>query len=163
MKTRPSIFLCTIGCFLLATGVVSSGPAGKSASEAGSKSDTRSAALPSGDKGSRGSNSLSVIGQTAGPTPFIANVQLLASNPTSVKTLTFTVSPKQGSVTRPVSALYTAEYLHSRGYFNFQTGDITLPVFGLYANYNNQVTLDCSFTTGSRQQLSVSIQTGTFI
>src|SRR5204863_9239752 len=112
--------------------------------------------------GSPKSGQLSVIGQSAGPTPFIANVQLLASDPGSVKSITFTVLPKSGSVTRPISALYNADYLKSRGYLNLQTGAITLPVFGLYANYNNQVTHDCTFANGQRQQLPVTIQTRPF-
>ncbi len=37
-----------------------------------------------------------------------------------------------------------------------------MPVFGLYADYNNQVTLDCSFAADPRQQLTVSIRTGAF-
>ena len=167
MKTRLSFFLCTIGCFLLVTGVGSSRPAGKSTSGTRSNPELRLLQPASKQIGPAKSRrpevgGISVIGQSAGPTPFIANVQLHASNPSSVKSITFTVSPKPGSVTRPISALCTAEYLQSRGYFNLQTGEITLPVFGLYADYNNQVTLDCSFDRPPRQQLMVSIQTAAF-
>ncbi len=167
MKTRLSLFLCTVGCLLLATGVVSSRPAGKSTSGTRAKPGLRylkpaSKQIGPAELGRPLSGGISVIGQSAGPTPFIANVQLLASNPSSVRTITFTVSPKAGSVTHPISALYTADYLRSRGYFNLQTGEITMPVFGLYADYNNQVTLDCSFAADPRQQLTVSIRTGAF-
>lgn len=162
MKIRLSLFLCTVGCLLLAIGVVSSRAAGKSTSGTRAKPGLRPKKSGPAKPGRTLSGGISVIGQTAGPTPFIMNMQLLASNPTSVRSITFTVSPKPGSVTRPISALYTADYLRYRGYFNVQTGEITMPVFGLYADYNNQVTLDCSFATGPRQQLPVSIQTGVF-
>src|SRR5947208_6794363 len=167
MKTRLLLFLCTICCLLLAIGVVSSRPAGKSTSGTRAKPGLRylkpaSKQIGPVELGRPLSGGISVIGQSAGPTPFIANVQLLASNPSSVRTITFTVSPKAGSVTHPTSALYTADYLRSRGYFNLQTGEITMPVFGLYADYNNQVTLDCSFAADPRQQLTVSIRTGAF-
>ena len=77
--------------------------------------------------------SVMITGQTAGPTPFIAQIQLTANPPTSVKSIKFQIAPKPGSVTRPVNATYPIEYLQKRGYFNSQTGAILLPVFGLYA------------------------------
>src|ERR1700719_956121 len=67
------------------------------------------------------SPTITVVGQSAGPTPFIANLQLIASDPTAVKSVGFTITPKPGSVTRPVSVTCTADYLQSRGYFNLQT------------------------------------------
>lgn len=108
------------------------------------------------------SPTITVVGQSAGPTPFIANLQLSASDPTAVKSVGFTITPKSGSVTRPVSVTYTADYLQSRGYFNLQTGAITLPVFGLYANYSNTVTVNSCFFDDSSQQEMVSVSTGVF-
>src|SRR4051794_18570944 len=76
--------------------------------------------------------SVAVTGQTAGPNPFIVNLQLAANPPNELQSVKFTIVPKPGSVTRPISATYFSDYLQSRGYFNLQTGAITLPVFGLY-------------------------------
>jgi arylsulfate sulfotransferase len=107
--------------------------------------------------------SVTPIGQTAGATPFIVNLQLMANVPASVRSIGFTINPKPGSVTRPISATYTADYLESRGYLNLQTGEISLPVFGLYANYSNNVTVTSCFVSGSSQQDIVSIMTPAFI
>ncbi len=82
-----------------------------------------------------------VNGHTPGPTPFISLIDLTASEVTNLKSIAFTVVPKPSSVTRPVSASYSSAYLQNRGYLNLQTGQITLPVFGLYANYANEVAL----------------------
>jgi arylsulfate sulfotransferase len=109
-----------------------------------------------------GAGSVIINGQTAGPTPFIAQIQLTANPPTSVKSIKFQITPKAGSVTRPVSGTYPIEYLQKRGYFNAQTGAILLPVFGLYANFSNTVTLTYMFTDNSSQQASLMVSTPIF-
>lgn len=103
--------------------------------------------------------SVIVNGQTAGPTPFIKQIQLTANPPASIKSIKFQITPKSGSVTRPVTATYASEYLKRRGYYNSQSGAILLPVFGLYANFNNTVTLTYTFTNGSSQQVAVMLAT----
>ena len=100
--------------------------------------------------------SVIITGQTAGPTPFIAQIQLTANPPASVKSIKFQITPKPGSVTRPVTATYPIEYLQKRGYFNSQTGAIMLPVFGLYAGFVNTVTLTYFFTDNTSQQVPVN-------
>jgi arylsulfate sulfotransferase len=106
---------------------------------------------------SLGSGGITVTGQTAGPTPFIAFITLSASQPNTVKSIRFTIVPKPGSVTRPLSATYSKSYLQSRGDFDSSTGQINLPVFGLYSGYTNTVQLRYLFTDGSSQQDSVSV------
>lgn len=103
--------------------------------------------------------SVIVTGQTAGPTPFIAHIQLTANPPVSVKSVKFQITPKAGSVTRPVSGTYPIQYLQKRGYFNSQTGAILLPVFGLYSNYSNTVNLTYTFTDNSTQPATVMVST----
>ncbi len=103
--------------------------------------------------------SVMVTGQTAGPSPFIKQIQLTANPAASIKSIKFQITPKSGSVTRPVTATYPSEYLKRRGYYNSQTGAILLPVFGLYANFNNTVTLTYTFTDGSSQQATVTLAT----
>ena len=52
-----------------------------------------------------------------------------------IKEIQFTIAPKPGSVTRPLSGTYANYYLVNRGFENLQTGEITLPVYGLYDGY----------------------------
>lgn len=112
--------------------------------------------------GAASAQSVMITGQTAGPTPFIAQIQLTANPPASVKSIEFLITPKAGSVTRPVKGTYPIEYLVKRGYFNSQTGAILLPVFGLYANYSNTVNLTYRFTNNTSQQASTLISTPVF-
>src|SRR4029077_13316120 len=105
---------------------------------------------------------ITINGHTPGVTPFISNVSLTASNTTVLKTIQFTVAPKPGSVTRPLSATYANYYLVDRGFENQQTGEIMLPVYGLYDGYANTVTLTYRFNDGSSKQANVTITTALY-
>ena len=105
---------------------------------------------------------IDIISETAGPTPFISQLSLLASQTSVIKSIQFTITPKEGSVTRPLSGTYSNEYLTQRGYLNSETGDIFLPVWGLYSNFSNTVTLTYGFTDGSSKQATTTITTTAF-
>src|SRR5947208_5405438 len=106
---------------------------------------------------------ITIAGQTAGVTPFISKLTLAVSNTSVLKSIQFTIDPKPGSVTRPLSATYANYYLIDRGFENQQAGEMTLPVYGLYDAYSNTVTLTYHFMDGSLKQASVTIATTTFI
>lgn len=102
---------------------------------------------------------ITVVAQNPGPTAFIYQLTLSASDTDVLKSVQFTITPKPGSVTRPLSATYSKEYLVSRGYLNSETGEIFLPVYGLYDGYANNVTLNYGFQDGSTQSEGVVIST----
>jgi len=103
---------------------------------------------------------ITITGQTAGATPFISKLTLRVSNTTVLKSIQFTIDPKSGSVTRPLSGTYSNDYLVSRGFE--QPPEIILPVYGLYAGYANTVRLTYRFLDGSSKQAVTSITTATF-
>ena len=105
---------------------------------------------------------ITINGYTPGVTPFIGKLSLTASNTAVLKSIQFTITPKRGSVTRPLSGTYANYYLVDRGFENRQTGEIMLPVYGLYAGYANTVTLTYRFMDGSSRQANKVIATGTF-
>jgi arylsulfate sulfotransferase len=106
---------------------------------------------------------ITITGQTAGATPFISNLTLDVSDTTVLKSIQFTISPKPGSVTRPLSGTYGNDYLLSRGFEQPPPSTtIVLPVYGLYAGYTNTVTLTYRFQDGSSQQGLATITTATF-
>jgi len=105
---------------------------------------------------------IQIIGHAPGVTPFISNVHLLASNTSVIKEIQFTIHPKPGSVTRPLSGTYANFYLIDRGFENQQTGDITLPVSGLYDGFSNLVTLTYRFSDGSSSQANLTIGTAAY-
>jgi arylsulfate sulfotransferase len=103
-----------------------------------------------------------ITGSTPGVTPFLSKINLIASNTTVLKSIQFTIAPRPGSVTRPLSGTYANYYLVDRGFENPQTGEINLPVYGLYAGYNNTVSLTYRFIDGSSRQVNTTIATATF-
>ena len=100
---------------------------------------------------------ITINGYTAGVTPFISNLHLTASNTAVLKSIQFTIHPKPGSVTRPLSGTYANYYLVDRGFENPQTGEITLPVYGLYDGSTNPVTLTYGFADGSSREANIMI------
>ena len=61
-----------------------------------------------------------------------------------------------------MSGTYANSYLVDRGFENPQTGEIVLPVYGLYAGYSNIVALTYRFMDGSSKQANIRITTATF-
>ena len=105
---------------------------------------------------------ITITAQTPGATPFINNVRLQASQTGVLQNIEFKIAPKTGSVTRPLSASYTLNYLAARGNVETGTGTITLPVYGLYAAYDNRVTLTYRFMDGSSKEAATTITTAAF-
>ncbi|HTO07549.1 MAG TPA: aryl-sulfate sulfotransferase N-terminal domain-containing protein [Myxococcota bacterium] len=105
---------------------------------------------------------MTVTGQTPGPTPFISNVQLVVSEPSALKSIQFEVASKPGSVVRPIRATYSRDYLEARGYLDPQTGEVTLPVFGLYADFANSVEVKAAFGGRGAPRTTLEIDTPPF-
>src|SRR6476646_10484679 len=106
---------------------------------------------------------ITITGATAGTTPFISKLTLEVSNTTVLKSIQFAIDSKPGSVTRPLSGTYSNEYLVSRGFEQPPPATtVTLPVYGLYAGYQNIVRLTYRFLDGSSKQAVTSITTATF-
>ena len=87
---------------------------------------------------------------SAGPTPFISFVNATVSDIAGFQFAQFLIQPKTGSATRPIKARYGRAYLEARGYFDPQNGQLTIPVFGLYAGRPNRVTINLGFNVGFR-------------
>jgi hypothetical protein len=77
-----------------------------------------------------------------GPTPFISFVHTQVNDVAGFRFAQFQIQPKTGSATRPVKVRYVRAYLEARGYFDPQTGNLTIPVFGLYAGRTNPVIIN---------------------
>jgi len=93
----------------------------------------------------------------AGVTPFIAFVDLDATNTGSMTDVRFSIVPRQNSVSRAVTANYPMSYLQRRGYVSSDV--VTLPVFGLYAGFSNQVDVSMRYDDGSVMNMRVEILT----
>jgi arylsulfate sulfotransferase len=93
--------------------------------------------------------------------PFIRHLKFHVNPVANLKSVQFTVQPKHGSVTRPISVTYSRNYLSQRGYLD-SAGNLRVPVFGLYDGFNNTVTLNYVFQDNSSKQTIFSLPTPVF-
>lgn len=105
---------------------------------------------------------ITIDGHTAGPTPFISQLKLTASQTDSIKSIEFTITPKPGSFTRALSGTFSNNYLTARGDIQPGSTTIYLPVYGLFDDYTNTVTLTYFFNDGSSKGDSTAITTSVF-
>ena len=100
---------------------------------------------------------IAISSNQPGVTPFISSVKFVGSSIIRLASVTFTIAPQPNSVSKPVSVTWNMTALSSRGYQHGES--INVPVFGLYANYQNQVTFQLTFVDGSTTQLQSVIGT----
>jgi arylsulfate sulfotransferase len=86
-----------------------------------------------------------------GPTPFIRFLHTDVRDVVGFEFAQFQIRPKRGSDTRPIQARYARSYLEARGYFDSKNGELTIPVFGLYAGRPNRVMLTLGFSDRNRR------------
>jgi hypothetical protein len=91
-----------------------------------------------------------------GPTAFIRFAHTRVSDVAGFEFAEFQIQPKTHSATRPIKARYARSYLAAHGYFDSTNGDVTIPIFGLYAGRANRVTITPGYS-GRPQQRRFSI------
>lgn len=72
--------------------------------------------------------------ELSGLSAFIAMVTIQDVVVSSLTSVSFSIIPKSGSSTTPISATFTKANLQSRGVLDFSNGLVTVPVVGLYAS-----------------------------
>jgi len=87
-----------------------------------------------------------------GSTPFIGDITI-ADVPRSASTFSFRIEPKPGTFSVPVTAVLTRQYLVQNGYFDDST-TVTIPLFGLYDDYENTVVITVKSASGRATTLS---------
>lgn len=105
---------------------------------------------------------ITIVAQNPGPVPFISQLTLSANDTSFLKSIQFTIAPKPGSVTLPLSGTYSNDYLIDRGFEESSEPQIFLPVYGLYDGYNNTITLTYRFLDGSSKLANTTITTPVF-
>lgn len=107
-----------------------------------------------------------LLGCGAAPTvvsvsPFIQFVDLTGFDLSTVTEVHYTIAAKPGSVSKPVHVEYSMSALASRGYL--AGNSLTLPVFGLYAGYENQVAVELERGSGGAILLQLTIPTTDYV
>lgn len=92
---------------------------------------------------------VAVLEQTPGLTPFIANVTLRLDDVADLHSVAYTIAPKPGTFSKPVSVTYTRARLERTGAWRAADKRLTFAVFGLYANFQNTVNVTATFRDSS--------------
>jgi len=100
---------------------------------------------------------LQVVGQAPGATPFVANLTLALDDVTHLASITFTVAAKPGTYSKPMRATYTRAWIERTGAWRAAERRLVLPVFGLYANHANGITLSAAFDDKSTDDEHVTV------
>jgi hypothetical protein len=87
-----------------------------------------------------------------GSTPFIGDITL-SGVPRSATTFSFRIEPKPGTFSEPVGAVFSRQYLNRNDYFIDAT-TVTIPLFGLYEDHDNMVTITVKSSGGRTTTLS---------
>ena len=95
-----------------------------------------------------------IVDVEQGATPFLAFAG--ASYNASVS---YSIQPLSGSLTRPLTASFSASYLTSHNYFVPGANAVIIPIFGLYAGTTNTVNITYSFTDGTSNTYPTTIKT----
>ena len=104
-------------------------------------------------------NTTTISNIIAGATPFISFIDLHAINISEINSIDFTIQPRTGTFSKAVSVNFSADYLINEGYSYPVSKIVSVPVFGLYADYANPVDITLNFTDGSRRQLPTTVIT----
>jgi arylsulfate sulfotransferase len=103
---------------------------------------------------------ISITGSQPGVTPFISFVQFTGHSVSRLSSVTFTIAPMPNSVSEPVKVTWSTGALAFRN--DLQIDSMNLPVFGLYQNYQNQVSFQLVFADGSEQDMQTEITTAAY-
>ena len=109
---------------------------------------------------------ISYISYTPGSTPFMGQLQFQGDGLTKLAGYSFTIQPKNGSVSAPIKVSYNIAALLSRGFVQSSGSgmavSVNLPVFGLYADLNNVVLTELQFSDGSSWTQMIPIATQSY-
>lgn len=111
------------------------------------------------------SSAATVVAVRPGVSPFIAFVDLQVAPGEVLTSAHYRIAPKPGTVSRPVDVDYDVTYLSRRGYAaspGTSGGTVTVPVFGLYANYSNLVDIDLQFADGDVDPIQAEVVTAAY-
>lgn len=90
-----------------------------------------------------------VVSTTLGSLPFFATISIGNVDPSQVTSVGFTLQPRRNSTAAAISATYGRTYLSDQGLLNPVARTVAVPIFGLYDNYTNSVTLRVSTSSRS--------------
>jgi len=108
----------------------------------------------------------SVIATTTikdGSSVFIKQLAFAGFNIEQIQSVSYVITPKEGALAAPLTVTYGQEKISNDYQPNNEQATVSLPIFGLYQNYDNQVQLTVTFTDASQWLQTLTLTTNEFI
>jgi arylsulfate sulfotransferase len=102
---------------------------------------------------------VTIVAHAPGSTPFIRTLSIGMEHFADLSSISYTIAPKPGTQSKPVAVTYERAWLERRQAYSSADKRLVLPVFGLYANYRNGVSVSATFSDGSRHDEQLSMET----
>ncbi len=99
-----------------------------------------------------------IVDVEQGATPFLGFAGAFYSGGT-IASVSYSIQPISGSVTRPLTASFSATYLNSHNYFIPGANAVIIPIFGLYAGTTNTINITYTFTNGTSATYPTTLKT----
>ncbi|QNF20184.1 hypothetical protein FT688_08005 [Aeromonas hydrophila] len=94
---------------------------------------------------------------------FISALKLIGLDTKKIKSISFKIKTKDGHYAKPVSAIYDWSYLSTNNLYDDVNNTVTIPIFGLYSDYLNEITIEISFIDSSSYLFQKSVLTAPYI
>ena len=94
---------------------------------------------------------------------FISALNMNGLDTGKIKNISFHIKTKDGNFAKPVSATYDWSYLSNNGLFDATSNSVQVPIFGLYNNYLNQLTIDIQYIDDSIYSFQKVIPAATYV
>lgn len=142
MKAYLKLFLCALACSALVA--------------CGGKDDDDKHATQAERAG------IGAVAHSAGATPFVAQLSYALRNFDHVASIQYRIAPRPGAHSQAADVSYDHAWLERRAAWTAAAGNIAFPVFGLYANHRNELTVTTVFRDGSKHVAQVAVPTGAY-
>lgn len=99
------------------------------------------------------------------PNPDSVFISLLRAENLNLDNMTrisYSIEPKPGAVAAAVNVEYSSAAAERKGIYDRETRTLALPVFGLYSDHENMVTVAFDFAGSRSRSVQVPIQTGIY-
>lgn len=94
---------------------------------------------------------------------FISALDLTGLDTSKIKNISFNIKTKEGNHAKSVSATYDWNYLSNNSLYDTTNNRIQIPIFGLYSNYLNELTINIQFTDNSTYSFKKTIATAAYV
>jgi hypothetical protein len=103
-----------------------------------------------------------VVEQIPGTTPFIGRVIVSVDHYDDLASVAYTIAPKPGTFSKPVSVTYDKAWLDRNASYNRIAQLLGIYVFGLYSGYQNAVDVTVKYRDGSARTDRMTLQTAAY-